>query len=1025
MGSKKVNVSLIKQYLDYQIHYEKEYGEKTVVVMQVGAFFEIYGIDNEEEKIGNVDKVAKTLNIILSRKNRANLKNSIHNPLMCGFGIVYLDRHLNVLVNNDYTVILIEQDPRNKKKRDVTNIFSPGVNISNIRSTDPNNLVSIYIDIEKCFKSGKKLMILGCSSIDLSTSKNVINQSHELIDNKITLFEDLNRFLLIHNPIEIILNVCDNGLNLLDDILNSTNILSSKVHNTYGKNKDFSKVSFQNSFLSKFFKDTGGLTPIEYLDLEMKPTAVRSYLDLLQFCYEHSPTILNKLNEPEIWNHNEHLVLYNDVIYQLDLIRNNGHLKGNSKIKCLFDVVDKTQTSMGRRLLKYRLTNPITNNKKLQKRYDMIEIFINNKDCLKFLKNKLRKVIDIQRYFRKINLKCIHPFEFHSLNDSHENIIEIVDFLSEKYHELNIVDKNCVLQFKEFIKEYYNFFDVEEMGKYRLDNIDGNFIKKGNSSKIEEIYIKIINNEKIIETEKQRLNKLLGITKKNGTGAISLHISDKKEYNFITTKARYKVLENKNGFEYDMENKYEKKTVGNNIKFLNLPLRKIHKCILNDKQILKENVKEFYLNKLQYLSDKYNTVFDKISNIIAVIDVLQSSTYCALDYGYCKPKLIESEDSFFKCEEVRHPILERLAFTGEYITNDLNIGGEEKNGLLLYGVNGSGKSTLSKAIGLSIIMAQSGLYVPCKKFSLSVYNKIFTRITSNDNLFKGKSSFIVEMTELRSIIKFADKNSIVLGDEICKGTEYKSALSLIYASLNYFVNNKINFILATHFHKLYNLLDDNKEVKSNILFKHLSITRRDDMIIYGRKIIDGIGEDIYGLEIAKYIIDDEDFIKLAFETRNRILGVTGNILDDNKSNYNKDLYVDKCTVCGKGNNETQLDTHHIKEQHQFDENKLLGHIKKDNLDNLVVLCKYHHNEVHNGKLKINGYIHTNNGRYLDYEYLNKKNTNKKYSIETVEIIINKFKGKTYSKKYMLSCLKKDNNIKMSQTTLNKILKGTY
>ena len=1025
MKSKKVDESLIKKYLDYHVHYKKEYGEKSVVLMQVGAFFEVYGIDNEEEKIGNVEKIAKTLNIILSRKNRANLKNSIHNPLMCGFQLPYLDRHLNVLLQNDYTVILIEQDPKNKKNRDITNIFSPGVNINNIESTDPNNIVSIYIDVEKCFKSGKKLMILGCSSIDLSTSNSVINQSHELIDNKITLFEDLNRFLLIHNPIEIVLNVCDNGLNLLDEILNSTTILSRKVHNIYGKNKDFSKVSFQNSFLSKLFKDTGGLTPIEYLDLEMKPTAVKSYMDLLQFSYEHSPTILNKLKKPEIWNHNDHLVLYNDAIYQLDLISNNSHLKGNSKIKCLFDVVNKTQTSMGRRLLKYRLTNPITNKEKLQKRYDMIEIFINNKDCLNFLKNKLKKVVDVQRYYRKINLKCIHPFEFHSLNESHEKIIEILDFLCKKYPDLNI-DKKCVLQLKEFIKEYCNFFDIYEMGKYRLENIDGNFIQKGNSEKIEEIDNKITKNQNIIEKELESLNKLLGITKKNGTGAITLHISsEKKEYNFLVTKTRYKVLEKKKGFEYDMENKYEKKTVGNNIKFLNSPLRKINKCILNDKNKLKEEVKEFYLNKLKYLSDKYNTIFDKISNIVAEIDVLQSSTNCALDYGYCKPELIESEESFFKCEEVRHPILERLAFTGEYITNNLSIGDDEKTGLLLYGVNGSGKSSLSKAIGLSIIMAQAGLYVPCKKFSLSVYNKLFTRITSNDNLFKGKSSFTVEMTELRSIIKFADKKSIVLGDEICKGTEYKSALSLIYASLNYFVNNKINFILATHFHKLYNLLDDNKEVKSNILFKHLSITRRDDMIIYGRKIRDGIGEDIYGLEIAKYIIDDEDFIDLAYKTRNRILGVTGNILDDNKSNYNKDLYVDKCTVCGKGSNETQLDTHHIKEQHQFDENKLLGHIKKDNLDNLVVLCKYHHNEVHNGKLKINGYIHTNNGRYLDYEYLNKKNTNKKYSIETVEMIVNKFKGKTYSKKYMLSCLKKDNNIKMSQTTLNKILKGTY
>ena len=211
-----------------------------------------------------------------------------------------------------------------------------------------------------------------------------------------------------------------------------------------------------------------------------------------------------------------------------------------------------------------------------------------------------------------------------------------------------------------------------------------------------------------------------------------------------------------------------------------------------------------------------------------------------------------------------------------------------------------------------------------------------------------------------------------------------------------------------------------------ILFRYLSIEKRDDVIIYGRKIKNGIGDDIYGLEVAKYIIDNPEFVKMAYETRNRILGVTGNILDQNTSNYNSELYVDKCVICGRGNNEVQLDTHHIKEQHLFDGNKLLGHVKKDNLDNLVVLCKHHHNEVHNGKLKINGYVHSSGGRYLDYEFIEKRVTSgKKYSEETVAKIRNKYFGKTYTKKYMLNCLEKEDGIKMSSTTLNKILKGIY
>ena len=202
--------------------------------------------------------------------------------------------------------------------------------------------------------------------------------------------------------------------------------------------------------------------------------------------------------------------------------------------------------------------------------------------------------------------------------------------------------------------------------------------------------------------------------------------------------------------------------------------------------------------------------------------------------------------------------------------------------------------------------------------------------------------------------------------------------------------------------------------------------KKDGVIIYGRKIKDGIGDDIYGLEIAKHIIDNPEFVKLAYETRNRILGVSGNILNNITSNYNRELYVDKCEICGKSNNEIQLDTHHIKEQHNFNDNKLLGHIKKDNLDNLVVLCKFHHNEVHHGKLIINGYIHTNEGRYLDYKFIEEKvKTNKKFSEEIIKNIQNKFIGKKYTKKYMLNILEIEDNIKLSIATLNKILNDKY
>ena len=281
------------------------------------------------------------------------------------------------------------------------------------------------------------------------------------------------------------------------------------------------------------------------------------------------------------------------------------------------------------------------------------------------------------------------------------------------------------------------------------------------------------------------------------------------------------------------------------------------------------------------------------------------------------------------------------------------------------------------------------------------------------------------MCELRSILKYADKNSIVLGDEICKGTEESSALSIVYASIKKLINNNVNFILATHFHKLYDLFHKNdKDILSKLSFKHLSV-KYDQTIEYIRKLEDGIGDNIYGIEIAKYIINDPDFIKSATFIRNDILDNNINILEPKQSNYNKDLYVNECAICKKNINKEHLHTHHIKEQHEFNEYKLLGHLKKDDISNLVILCEKHHHDVHNDKLEINGYKDTINGRILDYKFINsKKNSKKKFNNNEINIIKSFMKHKI-SKKNILLQLKNNHKIRLSLTTLNKIFNNKY
>jgi DNA mismatch repair protein MutS len=425
--------------------------------------------------------------------------------------------------------------------------------------------------------------------------------------------------------------------------------------------------------------------------------------------------------------------------------------------------------------------------------------------------------------------------------------------------------------------------------------------------------------------------------------------------------------------------------------------------------------------------NEYMDMLNNITNFVALVDIIKCSVICAKRYRYNRPEIINENNgkSFFRAQEIRHPIIEIINEDVNYVKNDIELFHERVNGILLYGVNGAGKSSLSKAVGCNIVLAQMGFFVPSKRLEFYPYKKIFTRINGDDNIFKGMSSFAVEMDELRSILKYSDDRSIVLGDEICKGTEETSALSIVSASIMRFCDKNVNFIMATHFHKLCDL-ECIKQCK-NIRYKHLTISYEDGNIIYGRKLVDGPGNNLYGIEIANYIIEDEEFIVNAKNVRNTILNLKDEIISDKKSNYNNKLYIDCCSICGDNGMTYPLDTHHIKEQNEFDKDD----INKDKLNNLVILCKKHHDEVHYGNLKINGYKDSIDGRKLDYYYDTKNKISKckkKYNQDDILIIkelANNANGQYDPIKFISIEYMKMKGINISKNTIDKILNNNY
>lgn len=1014
MSGTKPEDRLSNTYFDYFTKYTKKYGNKTVIFMQIGSFFEMFGIDSSKEKIGNIHEITSILNIIVTSRNKKKPTNVRENPFLAGIHCSFLNKYLNILIRNQYTVVMIEEiTPKPNIIRKVTKIHSPGTYIDDIIETNNNSIVSIFIEGNKCYKSGEDIWVVGMSSINLLTGHSLINEIYSRGEDLQSIIEEVYRFIESCNPSEIMINGRNIETKIIDKIKNNINSSNRIIHVNIKYPKNIYNITYQNTFLSKIYNDHGILSPIEFLDLERKLTALLSFIIILQFSYEHNENIIKNINKPKIWNSREHLTLYHDSIYQLNVLPT---AKCSNKISSLFDVINMTKTTLGKRLLKYRLTNPIVNEKYLNKRYDLIDTYIKYEkiDEKKNVERYLRDTIDIVRLHKKIILNKLEPSNFFRLHHSYKNINKIIK-LSLKISKSNLMqnglDESEFKLFKEYQNKYSEIFIMDEIGKHKLDKINKSFINTGYSEKIDKLSIIMNKSMNYMENQADRLSNIIDMNKY--PPPVKLESTECGGYFLSITKTRFiKLKKELNKDEYTAST--HKK---NYLKLMNITFKSHSDSYLANIIELRFLIKQFYVKTLNELYIKYEKIIKKVVNYISEIDVIQSCANCSLEYGYIKPIIDTLPDkSYFNASEIRHPIIERLPFSLEYVTNDINIG---KN-ILLYGVNGSGKSSLSKAVGLNIILAQMGMFVPCKSFTYCPYNKIFTRINSDDNIFKGQSSFIVEMCELRSILKYSDKNSLVLGDEICNGTEITSSLSIIYASIKKLVENNVSFILASHYHKLYELCRDD----FNISFKHLTIDYSGENIKYIRKLNDGIGDNIYGIEIAKFIIKDKSFIKNALDIRNKLLNNSTEILNNKKSNYNTNMYVDKCAICGVNGKKEELHTHHIKEQQHFNENDLLEHVKKNSLHNLVVLCEKHHHDVHHGKLNINGYDDTINGKILNYEKINIKKSNKKFDNKMIKII-NKYNNSEMKLPNIILDLNDKYNIKISKTTLRKIFKNTY
>jgi DNA mismatch repair protein MutS len=502
----------------------------------------------------------------------------------------------------------------------------------------------------------------------------------------------------------------------------------------------------------------------------------------------------------------------------------------------------------------------------------------------------------------------------------------------------------------------------------QLDTNEFNFIRTGVDKDLDFKTQQLRESEAKLECVRSFLNGLI-VDKGKTTEFIKIHETEKNNFALLCTSRRCKLLEDSlPELAKEMTLKYEKgeksflytvgkkrleycKQTSSNHSIEDDVILSLCKTISTVKVSLKDVVSLVFARFVESF-EKYQSELQSIVHFITAVDVLCAKGIIAKKYNYCKPTIFygeKNQKSFFKAKGLRHCLIEQIQTNEMYVANDVSLGdGDEGvDGILLYGTNAVGKTSLIRSIGIAIIMAQAGLFVPCREFVFKPYRSIFTRILGNDNIFKGLSTFAVEMSELRTILRLADENSLILGDELCSGTENTSAISIFVAGIQRLHACNSSFIFATHLHEIV----DYEEIRAlgSVVLKHMTVVydRERDLLIYDRKLKDGSGDSMYGLEVCKSLSLPADFLEAAHQIRCKYHPTQGSMLSLKTSHFNKKKIVNLCEKCGKN---AGTEVHHLQHQRRADADGIIyncdGVLHKNSLANLMTLCENCHHEFH-------------------------------------------------------------------------------
>ncbi|WXB47310.1 MAG: DNA mismatch repair protein MutS [Candidatus Shikimatogenerans sp. Tmey] len=771
---------MLKKKLMDEYYFIKKKFNKYIILFQVGDFYEIFDKD--------AIKCSKFLNIILTKRNIGKYTKNI---LLCGFPCKSLNIYLSKLLFYNLKIVICNQ-VQDKKiiYRKVTNIITPGtiIDYKLLKNKINNNFIaSLY------FKKNN----IGLSLLDIST------REFYTCENNIFF---IKKIINTYNISEILYNVKQKKL--IKKICIKKNILLHKIYNWFYNYK----IAYNKLLI--------------YLDLnnlkiyginKLKLSIITIYI-IYKYLLKNNINIYKYLYKIKLINNNKYLYMDDYSINNLELIKSYNGIS-------LYNFLNKNITTLGNRLLKKWIINPIKNKKKILDRYNLIDFFLKNKKIKKKIKKYLKKIYDIERLYTKLLINKISIKELYKIYITIKNIYNIYNIL---YIINDFIKNNKIIYiYKKIYLRIKKVINIKNI-LYNKKNI----INKKISKKLDKIYFKY-------KKEKKKLKHY--ILKKKKKYKFNLKYNNYLGY-FLETK-KYNKNISKNWIHKQTllsSNRYKTKYIyflEKNIFFYkNIKIKKEKKILMK----LINKIKKYYI----YIND--------IAKYIAIIDIIISFTKISKKYNYIRPIIKNNDNGYIKLIKGRHPIVEYLKYKNneEYIPNSIKFNNKH-NIIIISGPNMSGKSIFLRKISLIIILAQIGCYVPAKYFKFTIFNKIFTRIGFNDNISLGESTFMVEMTEISNTINNLDYKSLILFDEIGRGTSNYDGISIAWSVMDYLYNSlyKPIVIISTHYHEL-NFMKKYYKFIRNYSFK---IKKINNKIIFIRKIIKKENNNSYGIEIANLL----------------------------------------------------------------------------------------------------------------------------------------------------------------------------